>query len=98
MSTTNPPDQQPNPPAIRQPGGVEISAPGNELVVRGWRHAFSALSSALVYDPVPLSRPTVNANFGRASSPVRVLEAIRYFLARTEYRLGPNGWFRAWFF
>ncbi|MGD0465070.1 MAG: hypothetical protein ABSB74_21510 [Tepidisphaeraceae bacterium] len=98
MSTTKPPDQQSNLPAIRQPGDVEVSATGKQLVVRGSRHALAALSSALVYDPVPLLRPTVIADFGRASSPVRVLEAIRYFLALTEYRLGPNGWFRAWLF
>jgi hypothetical protein len=98
MSTTEPADQQSTLPAIRQPGDVEIPANGKQLVVRGSRHALAALSSALVYDPVPLLPPTVTTDFGRASLPARVLEAVRYFLALTEYRLGPNGWFRAWLF
>jgi hypothetical protein len=66
MSTTEPPDQQSTPPAIRQPGDVEITATGKHLVVRGSRHALAALSSALVYDPVPLLPPTVTTDFGRA--------------------------------
>jgi hypothetical protein len=83
---------------LARPGGTESASPGAVLARRGKKVFLAALGSALTYDPRPLDAPKVMADFHQVSMPVRMLETLRYSVALVEYRVGPNGWLRAWLF
>ncbi|MCY2929800.1 MAG: hypothetical protein NTV86_09970 [Planctomycetota bacterium] len=50
----------------------------------------------LAYEPVPVDPPKVDADFPEMPLVPRTLESLRYMACLLEYKIGPNGWFRAW--
>ncbi len=60
------------------------------------RKASTLVWSALSVDLVPLNEPTIDPDFTRMNTSERVIESLRYNVSLLEYRLGANGWVRAW--
>lgn len=52
--------------------------------------------SMFVVDLRPLRQPTLSADFDRMSILERTLHAMEYQARVLEFRLGSNGWIRAW--
>jgi hypothetical protein len=52
--------------------------------------------SVFVVDLKPLSEPRVEKHFDQMGAIEAALSAITYQITVLEYRLGPNGWIRAW--
>ena len=54
------------------------------------------VGSVFFCDLKPLPRPAVDLDLAAMSAGERAIEVLRYNLALLEYRLGSNGWLRAW--
>jgi hypothetical protein len=54
------------------------------------------IRSALVIDFRPLRPPALSPHFAQMSLLERSIHAIEYQARVLEFRLGPNGWIRAW--
>ena len=67
-----------------------------QLVPVPRRHRAAIIRSVLFCDLQPLCKPKVEPDFSRMSLAERTIESLRYNLALLEYRLGSNGWLRAW--
>lgn len=84
--TNWPEDPQRSPSTIRK----------GQLVPMPERHRAGLIRSVLFCDLQPLPKPEVDVDFPRMSLAERTIESLRYNLALLEYRLGNNGWLRAW--
>ncbi len=71
-------------------------AESRSVVLRKRNGVAQIVGSALICELVPLGQPKVARDFSRMTVVERTLEALRYNLALLEYRLGSNGWLRAW--
>jgi VIT1/CCC1 family predicted Fe2+/Mn2+ transporter len=52
--------------------------------------------SVFIVDLCPLRRPALSADFNRMTIVERTLHALEYQARVLEFRLGANGWIRAW--
>jgi hypothetical protein len=70
----------------------------NQLAPRPKRNFAIVVLSVLICDLKPLAEPQVDPEFAAMPTVERAIEVLRYNLALLEYRLGSNGWLRAWIF
>ena len=56
----------------------------------------AVVRAAFSVDLVPLRQPKVDPDFGRMGAFVRAIESLRYNATLVEFRMGQNGWVRAW--
>jgi len=54
--------------------------------------------SVVTCDLHPLPSPTTHNDFDNLGPLQRMIASLGYFAGTVEYRLGPNGWLRAWLF
>lgn len=88
-----PTQSSPNPVSTRSEGPL-ARRPGTTIGPR--ENAVATLRALVLIDLVPLKEPRVDPEFGRMGSFERAVESLRYNLSLVEYRLGRNGWIRAW--
>ncbi|MCL2647942.1 MAG: hypothetical protein FWD61_13165 [Phycisphaerales bacterium] len=54
--------------------------------------------SVVTCDLCPLTPPAMPDDFDELGTMRRMIASLGYFAGVVEYRIGPNGWFRAWLF
>ncbi|MCL2641730.1 MAG: hypothetical protein FWD53_12850 [Phycisphaerales bacterium] len=54
--------------------------------------------SVVTCDPQPLPPPAMPDDFDELGTMRKTIASLGYFAGTVEYRIGPNGWFRAWLF
>jgi hypothetical protein len=77
-------------------GRTSSLIPKNEVGLIRKGRSTELVRSAFVVDLRPLRQPTLSADFERMSILERTLHAMEYQARVLEFRLGPNGWIRAW--
>jgi len=60
--------------------------------------AHTMVRSVVTCDLQPLTPPAMPNDFAELSTTRRTIASLGYFVGAVEYRIGPNGWFRAWLF
>lgn len=88
--------QQPS----EETGEIEASAEppsANVLARRVKKILLRVLDRVIVYDPMPLEKPAVDAHLLEMPLTERVLETLRFNAASFEYAIGSDGWLRGWF-
>jgi hypothetical protein len=65
-------------------------------IVRKNSKSLGLLRSITAWESPPLNPPKVEGGFSQMSIPGKTLETLRYMLFLLEYKIAPNGWFRAW--
>ena len=81
-----------------KPGDLVPADKGGQIVPPSKRNLGVVLGSALSCELQPLEKPQVDPDFTTMPAIERAVEVLRYNAALCEYRLGSNGWLRAWIF
>ena len=81
-----------------QRGQLVPADKGDQLVRPSKRNLGVVLGSALSCELQPLEKPQVDPDVTTMPAVERAVEVLRYNAALCEYRLGSNGWLRAWIF